>query len=178
MNAGAFEGSIGALIDEVRCYCPATDRVEVLSGEALKFSYRHSFLTDRPDLVCLSATLSLVRPGEDAALVQQRIYQMMEDMRQRRRTTQPLEFPSAGSVFKRPQGHYAGKLIEDCHLKGKSVGGAQVSEKHAGFIINRGGATAQDVRDLIRLIQRQVQDTYNVALEEEIVYIGDDAGSE
>ena len=178
MNAGAFDGCIGALIDEVRCYCPATDRVEILRGEALNFSYRHSFLTDRPDLICLSATLSLVRSQEAMELVQERIYQTMEDMRQRRRTTQPLEFPSAGSVFKRPQGHYAGKLIEDCQLKGTSIGGAQVSEKHAGFIINRQGATARDVRDLIGLIQRKVQDTYHVFLEEEIVYISDDDGSE
>ena len=90
---------------------------------------------------------------------------------ERRRTTQPLEFPSAGSVFKRPVGHFAGKLIEDCGLKGVRVGGAEVSQKHAGFIVNRGGATAKDVRELVELIRERVLREYGVCLECEIRFL-------
>ena len=95
----------------------------------------------------------------------------MRELAAKRRSTQPLEFPSAGSVFKRPVGHYAGKLIEDCGLKGFAIGGAQVSEKHAGFIINRGGATAKDVRALVSHVQECVRREFGVELEREIRFL-------
>ena len=95
----------------------------------------------------------------------------MEALMERRKTTQPLEYPSAGSVFKRPEGYFAGKLIEDCGLKGVRVGGAEVSQKHAGFIVNRGGATAEDVRALVELIRERVLRTYGVLLECEIRFV-------
>ena len=174
MNAGAYGGSIGDFVKEVRLYCTETDQVLTLGGDELDFSYRHSALTDHAEWVCLSATLELAVQASDDRSLQEReadIRAAMEEMRRRRRDTQPLTYPSAGSVFKRPEGHFAGKLIEDCGLKGKSIGGAQISEKHAGFIINRGGATAADVRALIRLIQAEVMDRFGVALEEEIVLI-------
>lgn len=177
MNAGAFEGSIGALTQKVRCYCAANDSIEIVSGEALAFAYRHSFLTDRPDLICLSATFTLPQADTESEKEERqlKIRQEMERMRQRRRATQPLEFPSAGSVFKRPRGYFAGKLIEDCHLKGTQIGGAQISEKHAGFIINRGGATAADVYALVRLIQKEVKNKFDVDLDEEIIYLDSDS---
>jgi UDP-N-acetylmuramate dehydrogenase len=174
MNAGAYGGNIGDFVKEVRLYCTETDQVLTLGGDELAFSYRHSALTDHAEWVCLSATLELAVQASDDRSLQERqgdIRAAMEEMRRRRRDTQPLTYPSAGSVFKRPEGHFAGKLIEDCGLKGKSIGGAQISEKHAGFIINRGGATAADVRALIRLIQAEVMDRFGVALEEEIVLI-------
>lgn len=174
MNAGAYGSSIGDFVKEVRLYCTETDQVLTLGGDELAFSYRHSALTDHAEWVCLSATLELAVQASDDRSLQERqadIRVVMEEMRRRRRDTQPLTYPSAGSVFKRPEGHFAGKLIEDCGLKGKSIGGAQISEKHAGFIINRGGATAADVRALIRLIQSEVMDRFGVALEEEVVFI-------
>jgi UDP-N-acetylmuramate dehydrogenase len=95
----------------------------------------------------------------------------MEEYKRRRRATQPLNYPSAGSVFKRPVGHFAGKLIEDCQLKGTTHGGAQISPKHAGFIVNLGGATAEDVCALIELAKRNVKEQFDVALEEEIILL-------
>ena len=115
----------------------------------------------------ISSTLELT--PDDPAEIQAR----MSDYMSRRQSKQPLEFPSAGSVFKRPEGYFAGKLIEDCDLKGFSVGGAQVSEKHAGFIINRGGATANDVLNLIDHIKKTVFDRFGVMLECEVKLVGD-----
>lgn len=97
----------------------------------------------------------------------------MDDLNRRRKEKQPLEMPSAGSVFKRPEGHFAGKLIEDCNLKGYRIGGAQVSEKHCGFIVNTGNATASDIQSLIKHIQETVKSTYGIELQTEVRIIGE-----
>lgn len=173
MNAGAFGGEIGALVQQIVCYNVKTDGFEVFSQDAFAFGNRHSLLTDRPELVCLEATLALPRASqEEAASVRDTIAARMDEYKRRRRSTQPLEYPSAGSVFKRPMGSFAGKLIEDCGLKGAAVGGACVSEKHAGFIINRDHATAEDVCTLIARVQKEVQAKFGVALEREIILCG------
>ncbi|MBQ7337320.1 MAG: UDP-N-acetylmuramate dehydrogenase [Clostridia bacterium] len=177
MNAGAFGGEIGAVVDHVCCCHRQSGEIETISGDDFAFSHRHSLLSERTELVCLSAVFKLpLPPAEDDAreTMRHNIHQTMEDYKQRRRSTQPLEYPSAGSIFKRPTGHYAGKLIEDCGLKGLQIGGAQVSPKHAGFIINRGGATAEDVRTLITRIKQVVNERFGVLLEEEVLYLGDE----
>ena len=141
------------------------DGVRTLRGEELRFSYRHSLLTDRPEAVVLRVVFQLTagRPEE--------IRQKMEELMTRRKASQPLEYPSAGSTFKRPEGYFAAALIDQCGLKGMTVGGAQVSEKHAGFVINRGGATCADVTALMAVIQRRVWEEKGVRLEPEIKMI-------
>ena len=165
MNAGAYGGEMAQVIRSVRCYNTLTQEVEEYVSAQLCFAHRHSLLTERGELLLLSATMQL-QQGDATA-----IYAMMADLKARRLASQPLEFPSAGSVFKRPVGYFAGKLIEDCGLKGYSIGGAQVSEKHAGFIINRGGATAADVGALIAHIKNTVYERFGVVLEQEIISI-------
>ncbi|MCD8156648.1 MAG: UDP-N-acetylenolpyruvoylglucosamine reductase, partial [Clostridiales bacterium] len=127
--------------------------------------YRHSVIPERGYIV-LSAALHLTT-GDPV-----RIQARMEELKEKRVTKQPLEYPSAGSTFKRPEGYYAGKLIEDAGLRGFAVGGAQVSEKHCGFVINRGGATAADIRSLMEQAQRSVQEQFGVALEPEVKFVG------
>ncbi|MDR4032786.1 MAG: UDP-N-acetylenolpyruvoylglucosamine reductase, partial [Dysosmobacter sp.] len=136
--------------------------IRTLTGAEMAFGYRRSFLTDHPDAVVLRAEFCLT-PGDPAA-----IRGRMKELLEKRRASQPLEFPSAGSTFKRPEGYYAGTLIDQCGLKGLTVGGAQVSEKHAGFVINRGGATCADVKELIRQIQERVFAQAGVRLEPEV----------
>lgn len=160
MNAGAYGGEM----KDVLVKCRHLDENGIpgeFTGESLDFSYRHSAYTDRR-LVITKLTFQLEK-GDYSVIKAQ-----MEDYLGRRKSKQPLEYPSAGSVFKRPQGYFAGQLIEQCGLKGKAVGGAQVSEKHAGFIINTGGATCQDVQSLVKLIQDTVKREKQVALECEI----------
>jgi UDP-N-acetylmuramate dehydrogenase len=128
----------------------------------MDFGYRHSLLSDHPDAAVLSALLALT-PGDPAV-----IREKMRELMARRKASQPLEWPSAGSTFKRPAGHFAGTLIENSGLKGLTVGGAQVSEKHAGFIINRGGATAADILALIGQVQERVFAQTGVRLEPEV----------
>ena len=139
--------------------------VRTLSCEELELGYRHSLLTDRPEAVVLRVVFQLTagRPEE--------IRQKMEELMTRRKASQPLEYPSAGSTFKRPEGYFAAALIDQCGLKGMTVGGAQVSEKHAGFVINRGGATCADVTALMAVIQRRVWEEKGVRLEPEIKMI-------
>jgi UDP-N-acetylmuramate dehydrogenase len=133
----------------------------------MELSYRHSILSDNKNLICVSATFTLKEGKKNE------IDAVMRDLMQRRITKQPLEYPSAGSVFKRPAPDlFVGKMIEDSGLKGYTVGGAQVSEKHAGFIINRGGATAKDVLDLVAHIQNVIRSNYGVELECEIRRVG------
>ena len=165
MNAGAYGGEMAQVIRLVRCYNILTQEVEEYALEQLCFAHRHSLLTERQELLLLSATMQL-QHGDEAT-----IHARMADLKSLRMAAQPLEFPSAGSVFKRPVGYFAGKLIEDCGLKGYSIGGAQVSEKHAGFIINRGGATAADVSALIAHIKKTVYERFGVMLEQEIISV-------
>ena len=128
----------------------------------MAFAYRRSFLSVPPKAVAIRAKFRLTHG--DGSAIRERMRQLMA----KRRASQPLEYPSAGSTFKRPEGYFAGTLIEQCGLKGLSVGGAQVSEKHAGFIINRGGATAADILALIREVQRRVMAEKGVALQPEV----------
>lgn len=160
MNAGAYGGEMKDVLIQCRHLDENGDPGE-FAGESLDFSYRRSAYTDRR-LVITRLTFQLNK-GDYSVIKAQ-----MEDYLSRRKSKQPLEYPSAGSVFKRPQGYFAGQLIEQCGLKGKAIGGAQVSEKHAGFIINTGGATCQDVQRLVRLIQDTVKQEKQVALECEI----------
>ena len=164
MNAGAYGGELKQVVASVTALFPE-EGVKRLSGEALAFGYRRSFLTENPSAVVLSAEFSL-KPGDPEA-----IREAMRDLMARRKASQPLELPSAGSTFKRPEGNFAGTLIERCGLKGLTVGGAQVSEKHAGFLVNRGGATCADVRALIRRVQEAVYEQTGVRLEPEVKFV-------
>lgn len=160
MNAGAYGSEMQNVV--VSCTHMTPDgAVHTLTKAEMDLAYRHSVYHSL-DAIILSVTVEL-EPGNPEA-----IRGAMEDFITRRKTKQPLEYPSAGSVFKRPVGHFAGALIEQCGLKGKRIGGAMVSEKHAGFIVNAGDATCQDVLDLVALIQKTVLEETGVSLECEI----------
>lgn len=160
MNAGAYGSEMKNVV--VSCTHMTPDgEIHTLTLEEMDLRYRHS-VYHTLDAVILSVTVEL-EAGEKEA-----IQAAMDDFITRRKTKQPLEYPSAGSVFKRPEGYFAGALVEQCGLKGKQIGGAQVSEKHAGFIINVGGATCQDVLDLVAFIQKTVLEETGVTLECEI----------
>ena len=161
MNAGAYDGEMKQVLQGAAVLFPE-EGVRYLSNQELQLSYRHSLLTEEPEAVLLYAVFRLM-PGDPQA-----IRERMQELMARRKASQPLEYPSAGSTFKRPTGHFAGALIEQCGLKGLTVGGAQVSEKHAGFLINRGGATASDVLELIRQVQERVLAEKGVRLEPEV----------
>lgn len=160
MNAGAYDGEFKQVARECTCLTPEGD-VVVVSAEQAQWGYRSSALMDRGFIV-LSAVLDL-RKGDPEDI---RAY--MVELARRRQEKQPIELPSAGSTFKRPPGHYAGKLIQDAGLQGYRVGGAEVSTKHAGFVVNRGGATAADVLAVIRDVQAQVLEKFGVELEPEV----------
>lgn len=164
MNAGAYGGELRDILTEVT-FLDEAGEYRTLPAAELSLSYRHSIFEERPGTVIVEAVLTLT-PGDPAA-----IRAAMEDYMSRRREKQPLEYGSAGSTFKRPVGNYASALVDQCGLKGLSVGGAEVSRKHAGFIINRGGATAADVRELIAEVQRIVREKTGYTLECEIKYI-------
>ena len=164
MNAGAYGGEMKQVITSAAVSFTG-EAIQFLPVEALNLGYRHSLLTERPEAVVLTANFQLA-PGNP-----EEIREKMRDLMQRRKNSQPLEWPSAGSTFKRPEGYFAGTLIDQCGLKGLTVGGAQVSEKHAGFIINRGGATCADVRELIRQVQERVLAETGVQLEPEVRFV-------
>lgn len=164
MNAGAYGGELKQVVAGVSALFPE-EGVKFLTGEELAFGYRRSFLTEHPEAVVLSAVFQLL-PGDPES-----IRATMRDLMARRKGSQPLEWPSAGSTFKRPEGHFAGTLIDQCGLKGRTVGGAQVSEKHAGFIINRGGASCADIKELICLVQETVLKKTGVPLEPEVKFV-------
>lgn len=165
MNAGAYGKEMKDVLHTVT-HLTRDGKVETLSAENLCLSYRHSIYKSNKAIV-LSATFKLSLGDKP------QIKELMDDIMNRRVSKQPLELPSAGSVFKRPEGAFAGTLIEQCGLKGTSVGGAQVSPKHAGFIVNTGGATCKDVTDLISLVQKTVKDSTGYILEREIIYLED-----
>lgn len=161
MNAGAYGGEMCQVVERVHVLFP-DEGIRLLTGAEMDFRYRGSLLTDRPDAVALDAVVRLA-PGDKESIRAQ-----MRELMGRRKASQPLEYPSAGSTFKRPVGHFAGTLIDQCGLKGLTVGGAQVSEKHAGFVINRGGATCVDVLALMEQVRRRVLDATGVTLEPEV----------
>lgn len=162
MNAGAYDGEMAQVITSVT-FLNSSGEIE--TTEQFDFSYRHSAFSDGTRLI-LGARLQL-RSGDSVS-----IRKRMEELMERRRSKQPLEWPSAGSTFKRPQGHFAAALIDQCGLKGLSVGGAQVSQKHAGFIVNKGGATCADILKLMEQVRERVFDQTGVMLEPEVKLLG------
>jgi len=163
MNAGAYGGEFSQVVESCR-FLDERGGLSELAAADMALTYRHSVFSGGGRIIA-DVTLRLT-PGDGGA-----IRAKMNDLMERRRDKQPLNLPSAGSAFKRPEGQFAGELIERCGLKGASVGGAQVSEKHAGFIVNTGGATAKDVLDLIELVKKTVLERTGVALEPEIKII-------
>ena len=162
MNAGAYDGEMKDVVVSADCM-DMEGHIFTLSNEELEFSYRHSAITDH--IIVLGAKLKFEHGNKDE------IKEKMRDLNARRKEKQPLEYPSAGSTFKRPEGYFAGKLIQDCGLRGYSVGGAQVSEKHCGFVINKDNATFDDVITLISDVKDAVYRNSGVKLEEEIKII-------
>lgn len=165
MNAGAYGGEMKDILVSAKVLTRNGD-IKTLSNEALELAYRHSALMKDQDIV-LSAEMVL-EPGQ-----QPDIRGMMDELNKRRKDKQPVERPSAGSTFKRPVGYYAGKLIMDAGLRGYQIGGAQVSEKHCGFVINTGEGTASDVLALVKYIQKEVKEQFGVDLEPEVRMIGE-----
>lgn len=150
----------------VECLNKSTGELFALSHEELDFSYRHSVFTSHPEYAVLSTFIRLKHGDRDA------IHEKMRDLITRRRDKQPLEYPSAGSTFKRCEGHFTAQLIDEAGLKGLTVGGAQVSEKHAGFVINRGGATCADVLALIDKVKAEIYRLHGLKIECEVEYLG------
>ena len=165
MNAGAYDGEIKDVLEEV-LVLTVSGELTVRKKEELALGYRTSLMQKNGDII-LQAKFKLQK-GDQAA-----IDLRMRELKQRREKSQPLDLPSAGSVFKRPPGYYTGKLIQDAGLKGCQIGGAQVSPKHAGFIVNTGKATSSDIVNLIRHIQAEVKKLFGVELETEVRIIGE-----
>ena len=165
MNAGAYQGCMADICVRSEYFDMESGGVHVLLGDEQEFGTRESVYQRYPTRIILGARLCLSH-GSGAL-----IHAKMQELLEKRRSSQPLELPNAGSIFKRPVGYYAGKLIEDCGLKGRRIGGAEVSEKHAGFIVNRGGATAEDVKRLVELVRETVLRETGVELECEVRFL-------
>jgi UDP-N-acetylmuramate dehydrogenase len=165
MNAGAYGGQLSDVLIDARVLLDG--EIRTLAADEMQMGYRTS-LPLRKGGIVISARFAL-KPDDPEAIAAR-----MRELNARRRDKQPLNFPSAGSTFKRPEGHFAGALIEQAHLKGRSVGGAQVSEKHAGFIVNTGGATASDILALIGIVQDEVSGRFGIRLETEVRILGED----
>lgn len=166
MNAGAYNGEISNVIESAKVICNSGEII-VLNREEMELGYRMSSIL-KNGYTILEVTFNLEKGNKE------NIMNRIEDLSRRRNEKQPLEYASAGSTFKRPQGHFAAKLIEDSGLKGESVGDAQVSEKHSGFIINKGNATAKDILTLISIVQDRVRQNFDIDLYTEVRIIGED----
>lgn len=164
MNAGAYGGEMKDVVIKTQ-YISSDGKIEVLVGEQHQFGYRSSFF-QKKGVIAVKSWLKLDKEEKE------KIRERVENMAARRTKTQPLDVPSAGSIFKRPEGYYTAQLIEKCGLKGYSIGGAQVSLKHCGFIVNTGNATAKDVVGVIRHIQNTIKSRYNLDLETEVKIVG------
>ena len=165
MNAGAYDGELGQIVTRV-WVMNEEGEILVLNNQDMEFGYRTSVIKKRPFIV-VQVEMEL-QPGN-----QEEIAAKMTELNRRRRDKQPLQYPSAGSTFKRPQGYFAGKLIMDAGLRGYSIGGACVSEKHCGFIINKNHASAADVAEVICEVQERVKEKFGVTLETEVILLGD-----
>ena len=163
MNAGAYGGEVKDVISEITYLTPDLE-LKTMPVEEAKLSYRHSVFKEN-DCIVVSAKFKMKKAPKEE------IKTAMNDFLSRRKDKQPLEYPSAGSTFKRPEGYFAGALIEQCGFKGKSLGGAQISDKHAGFLINKDKATAKDILDLIKLTQETVKKETGVTLEPEVIIL-------
>ena len=164
MNAGAYNSDMGYITKSIKVLTPDL-KVKTMYNHELQFHYRTSFLKTHPNYICLEAKIALKKGKKEAIMA------LIDERKKRRLASQPLEFPSAGSVFRNPPDNFAGKLIEDLGYKGKGIGKAQVSPKHANFIVNTGGAKGEDIKKLIRQIQKDVKEEYNIdlILEQEFV---------
>lgn len=165
MNAGAYGGEMKQIVESVEVM-NMEGEILVLDNDTMEFGYRKSVIKSRPFIVL--ETVLCLQKGK-----QEEISSKMEELSRLRREKQPLEYASAGSTFKRPEGYFAGKLIMDAGLRGFSIGGAKVSEKHCGFIVNSGNATAADIREVIDEVQQCVKAKFGVTLEREVIYLGD-----
>jgi len=165
MNAGAYDGQMAGIVAQT-IYLDETGRMNAVYETEHQFAYRNSVFRTHPNWTILRSILQLT-PADPEAIAAK-----MEQFAKQRREKQPLNYPSAGSTFKRPEGQFAGQLIENAGLKGVSVGGAQVSEKHAGFLVNRGGATCADMLRLIDLVRQKVRTEFGVNLECEVRIVG------
>ncbi len=166
MNAGAYNGEIKNVIKEAEVIT-SSGEIVTLSKDELELGYRTSKVM-KDNSIVINATFKLEKGNKEE------IKETIDDLTQKREEKQPLEYPSAGSTFKRPEGYFAGKLIQDSGLKGYSIGGAAVSSKHSGFVINKGNATAKDILDLIAYIQEEVKKQFGVELHTEVRIIGED----
>jgi len=164
MNAGAYDGETSGVLEWSEYYNPKTNAVEIMNNQAHDFSYRHSIYMEN-GFIILRAAFKLQK-GEG-----KEIKDKMDGFMSARREKQPLEYPSAGSTFKRYPGYFTAKLIDEAGLKGYNVGGAQVSEKHAGFIINKCGATSEDVMELISVITEKIRENHGITIEREVRYL-------
>ena len=165
MNAGAYGGEMKQIVESVEVM-NREGEILVLDNDTMEFGYRTSVIKSRPFVILV--TVLALKKGD-----KEEIGAKMEELAKQRREKQPLEYASAGSTFKRPEGYFAGKLIMDAGLRGFSIGGARVSEKHCGFVINSGNATAADIREVIEEVQQCVKAKFGVALEREVIYLGD-----
>lgn len=166
MNAGAYGGEVKDVLEST-IIVDKLGNLKTLHADELDLKYRSSNISNNGHIV-LEATFALEQGDPH------KIKAVMDDLTYKRESKQPLEYPSCGSVFKRPPGHYAGKLIQDSGLQGKQIGGAQVSLKHAGFIVNKEGCSAQEYIDLIHYVQNKVKEKYGITLEREVRIIGED----
>ena len=165
MNAGAYDGEISQVLAQSVCYDGEIGEFITLAPDAHAFGYRNSVYRAHPEWTVVSASFQL-REGDFST-----IRARMDELMTRRADKQPLEYPSAGSAFKRYPGRYTAQMIDEAGLKGKRIGGAQISEKHAGFIINRGGATAEDVLALINCVRDEIRRLHDIEIEPEIVFV-------
>lgn len=165
MNAGAYDGEMKQVVETVRVI-DREGEITTLDNDTMEFGYRTSIIKNRPYIV-LEVVLRLAEGDPE------QIGAKMEELAEQRRNKQPLEYASAGSTFKRPEGYYAGKLIMEAGMRGYRIGGAQVSNKHCGFIINTGRATAADIKEVIEEVQERVKERFHVSLEPEVVFLGD-----
>ena len=164
MNAGAYKSDMGYVVTEVKVLTPEF-KIITLENKEMDFHYRTSFLQKHKDYICLEVVIKLEKGDKNA------LDEVIKERRQRRLESQPLEYPSAGSVFRNPEGDYAGRLIEEIGYKGYSIGDAMVSLKHANFIINKGNASGDDIKKLINEIKGKVKEKYNIDLKVEQEFV-------
>lgn len=164
MNAGAYKSDMGYVVESVKVLTP-DEKIINLENKEMDFHYRTSFLKKHPDYICLEVIIKLQKGKKEA------IEALIKDRRERRLSSQPLEYPSAGSVFRNPEGDFAGRLIEESGLKGKKLGGAMISSKHANFIVNYKNAKADDIKELIELAHSKVKEEYNIDLKIEQEFV-------
>lgn len=166
MNAGAYGSQMDTVVYQTK-YLDQDGEIKVISLDEHEFGYRHSFFADHPEFIILETTFKLKKGN------QEEIKEIMDKNNNARREKQPLEYANSGSTFKRPEGYFVGKMIDESNLKGYSVGDAEVSTKHGGFVINKGNASAEDLMALIKHVQKVIKENYNIDLETEVIIIGE-----